>query len=116
MNLNFLPKDFRDILLLLKKYEVEYLIVGAWALGAHGIPRATGDLDIFAEKSDKNSINMVKALVDFGVPSEEIDQMYFTNNVIFRMGVPPFRLEIFTTISGLNFREANKNRVYLKFT
>ena len=91
------------------------MVVGAWALGAHGLPRATGDLDIFIEKSDDNSKNMVKALREFGVPSGEMDDTTFTKDVIFRMGVPPMRLEILTTISGLTFPEAYKNREYLRF-
>ena len=94
MNLNSLPEDFRDILSILKKHEVKYAVVGAWAMGAHGLPRATGDLDIFIEKSEDNARSMVRALVEFGVPSGEVDENYFAKDVIFRMVFQPFAWRI----------------------
>lgn len=86
-----------------------------WTLGAHGLPGATGDLDIFIEPSKNNSKNMVKALEEFGVPFGEIDIHYFTNEVIFRMGNPPMQLEVFTMISGVTFEAAYKNKELLRF-
>lgn len=115
MNLNFLAQDFKDILLLLKKYDVRYIVVGAWALGAHGLPRATADFDIFIERSEQNSKNMVNSLLEFGVPAGEIDRAYFTKDVLFQMGMPPMKLDVFTMISGVTFKEAYENKEDLKF-
>ena len=115
MSPSSLPQDFRDILLSLKNFEVRYLVVGAWALGAYGLPRATGDLDIFIEKSVSNSRKMVMALEHFGVPPGELDRDFFARDVLFRMGVPPLQLEVFTMISGVSFEAAYQNRESLKF-
>lgn len=65
-----MSEDFRDILLALKQEGARFLVVGAHALAAHGVPRVTGDLDVWAERSPENAQHIVAALTRFGVPLE----------------------------------------------
>ena len=70
MTLDSLNDDYRDLLLALAEHEVEFLIVGAYALSFHGAPRASGDIDIFVRPNIANSARVWKALVAFGAPVE----------------------------------------------
>jgi hypothetical protein len=110
------PKDFKEFLQLLNSKEVEYLVVGGYAVGYHGYPRATGDLDIWISMNDKNALKMVNALKEFGFDIPELKiGMFLEKEKIIRMGVPPMRLEIITTIDGVGFEECFQNRVIADF-
>ena len=111
MDMNQLPPDFKDFLKLLNSYRVEYLIVGGYAVSYHGYVRATADIDIWIKMDHGNAEKMVSVLSEFGFGVKELSAALFLkeNNVI-RMGVPPFRIEILTTISGVSFEECYKNR------
>ena len=110
------PKDFKEFLQLLNSKEVEYLVIGGYAVGYHGYPRATGDLDIWISISDENARKMVDALKEFGFDMPELKkEMFLEKEKIIRMGVPPMRLEIITTIDGVDFDNCFKNRVIADF-
>lgn len=101
-----IPKDFRDFLKLLNLNEVEYLIVGGYAVGLYGYPRATGDIDIWISKSEKNAHKIIQVLNEFGFHQSELSTDFFKkDDQITRLGLPPLRIEIMTSISGLNFSE-----------
>jgi len=110
------PKDFKEFLQLLNSKEVEYLVIGGYAVGYHGYPRSTGDMDVWISINEKNALKMVNALKEFGFEIPGLKKDIFLNEEkIIRMGVPPMRLEIITTIDGVGFEKCFKNRVIADF-
>ncbi len=107
-----IPKDFREFLQLLNRNNVRYLIVGGYAVAYHGHPRSTGDIDIFIESTKLNAFSILKALDDFGFSELGItkDDLTAEDNII-QLGYPPLRIDILTSIDGLNFQEAWGNRI-----
>jgi hypothetical protein len=106
-----LNKDYKEMLQLLKVNDVRFLVVGAYALGAYGYPRATGDLDIWVLAAADNSGKIYKVLKEFNAPLHQIDEMTFTHEgIIFQIGVAPRRIDIITRIDGVEFNSAYKNR------
>jgi hypothetical protein len=106
-----LHPDFKDFLRLLNSREVRYLVVGGYAVGYHGHPRATGDMDIWIEISEDNAEKIAAVFCDFGMPSEAVSQSLFLEaGKIIRMGVPPVRLEVITRISGVDFDDCYTRR------
>jgi hypothetical protein len=106
-----LHPDFKDFLRLLTSCNVRYLLVGGYAVGYHGYPRATGDMDIWIEISESNSINVASAFRDFGMPDEAISKdLFLEKNKVIRIGVPPVRLEVITSASGVDFNDCYANR------
>lgn len=102
-----LPPDFREFLRLLAENQVEYLLIGGYAVGYYGFPRATGDMDIWIRPSEENAARVSQALQDFGFPADQVPANLFTlRGNIARMGVPPMRLEVINTISGVEFDDA----------
>ena len=107
-----LNTDFRDMLSALNDAESDYLVVGAYAVAAHGHPRATGDLDIWVRASVDNAAKVLQALKAFGAPTQEITQSDFAHpSIVFQIGVPPGRIDILTVVSGITFDEAWPNRM-----
>jgi len=101
-----LQEDFKEFLKLLEAFEVDYLLVGGYAVGFYGYPRPTGDIDIWISRSPKNAEKIVATLNEFGFSSPDITPKLFTlEKSIVRMGVPPFKLEIITHIDGVQFDE-----------
>jgi hypothetical protein len=98
-----LQADLKEFLRLLASNRVEYLLIGGYAVGYYGYPRPTGDMDIWIGISPDNSRRVVTALREFGFAAP-IEKFLEENSVV-RMGVPPFRLEILTTIDGVSFPE-----------
>jgi predicted nucleotidyltransferase len=93
---------------------VEFLIVGAHALAAHGAPRATRDLDIWVNPTPENAARVMKALRAFGAALMDLTEEDLTTpGTVFQIGVDPFRVDILTAISGVAFDEAWKNRLSL---
>jgi hypothetical protein len=85
----------------LNSKEVEYLVIGGYAVGYHGYPRATGDMDVWISLNEKNALKIVNALKEFGFDIPELKkEMFLKEEKIIRMGVPPMRLEI---IHGTSF-------------
>jgi len=106
-----LPPDFKEFLRLLNSHRVDYLLVGGYTVGYHGYPRPTGDMDIWIAVSSQNAMRVTGALVEFGFKADDVPVSLFTEpGRIVRMGVPPMRLEIVTTISGVDFASCYARR------
>jgi len=107
-----LPLDFKEFLNLLKDKNIQYLLIGGYAVGYHGYPRATNDMDIWIRIEPKTAEQMVLTLKEFGFDTSQLSKkLFLKENTIVRMGVPPMRIEIFTTISGVKFEECFQQRV-----
>ncbi|MGA7877115.1 MAG: DUF6036 family nucleotidyltransferase [Desulfoferrobacter sp.] len=102
-----LNEDYRDILLAFSKEKVRFLLVGAYAMAAHGYPRATMDIDIWVMPSPQNADAVLRALRRFGVPLHNVTKEDLQQDgTIFQIGVAPRRIDIITAASGLLFEEA----------
>lgn len=107
-----LPPDFKDFLRLLSAHRVEYLLIGGYAVGYHGYPRATADMDLWIARTPANAGSLLAALREFGFPESSIPtDAFLEENKIIRMGVPPMRIEIITSISGVAFEDCYRERV-----
>ncbi len=99
-----LPEDFKDFFRFLNETGVEYLLVGGWAVGFHGYPRATADMDVWVACDSANARRVVQALRLFGFTHDEATESLFTQpGFVVRMGLPPMRIELLTKISGVEF-------------
>ena len=106
-----LNEDYREILQILLDNEVKFLIVGAYAMGAYGYPRATGDFDIWVGSAPENSERLYKSLSQFGAPLKEITPEAFTEKgIVFQIGIAPRRIGIFTYLDGVEFDNACKDK------
>lgn len=107
-----LPQDFKEFLKLLKEHNVRYLLIGGYAVAYHGYPRATADMDIWVAIHPENANKLVAALKEFGFDLPELTpQLFLREKQIIRMGVPPVKLEICTSISGVEFNACYNARV-----
>ncbi|MDG4551846.1 MAG: hypothetical protein P9F19_04795 [Candidatus Contendobacter sp.] len=108
-------QDFKEFLELLNKNQVEYLIVGGYAVAMHGYPRYTGDLDIWINANRETAAKMLQVLDEFGFGSLGLRQEDFmeSGNVI-QMGYPPFRIDILTGADGVDFAQCHRNRVIVE--
>ena len=107
-----LPLDFKEFLKLLNGKSVRYLLIGGYAVGYHGYPRATNDMDIWVDIHPENAQRVIEALRDFGFDLPQlIPDLFLQENKIVRMGNPPMRLEISTSISGVEFEECYSSRI-----
>jgi hypothetical protein len=107
-----LPLDFKEFLSLLNENDVEYLLIGGYAVGYHGYPRATNDMDVWIAINPKNAERIVTALKEFGFDTPDLSaNLFMEENKIVRMGMPPMRIEISTGISGVDFGECYRDRV-----
>jgi hypothetical protein len=101
-----LNEDYRDMLHALSEEKVKFLLVGAYALAAHGYPRATMDMDIWVMPSRQNADAVLRALRRFGAPLHNLTKEDLQKNgTIFQIGVAPRRIDIITAASGLQFEE-----------
>ncbi len=99
--------DFRELLALFLEHEVEFVIVGAYALAFHGAPRFTGDMDLLVRPERENAERVVAALTDFGFGSAGLAAADFVEaGQVVQLGVPPVRVDILTSISGVPWDEA----------
>lgn len=102
-----LNPDFRDMLSALSEEGAEFLVVGAYAMAAHGFPRATGDLDIWIRCSVENAGRVWQSLRRFGAPLLDLSwEDLQTPNVVFQIGLAPRRIDLLTSIAGVEFHEA----------
>jgi hypothetical protein len=107
-----LPRDFKEFLRLLNAHKVEYLLIGGYAVNYHGYPRATADMDIWIAVHPANAGRVVAALKEFGFDLPDLSpELFLRPWQIIRLGVPPVRIEIATTISGVDFAECYADRV-----
>ncbi|HSF14345.1 MAG TPA: hypothetical protein VLK65_02190 [Vicinamibacteria bacterium] len=108
-----LNEDFRDLLLAFADENVEFLVVGAHAIGFHGLPRATRDLYVFVRPSLENSRRVYGALAKFGAPLESarIETADFAApGCVYQIGLPPRRIDVLTELTGVSFDEALEGR------
>lgn len=114
--MTLLPPDFSDFLKLLNSHGVKYLLIGGYAVGYYGYPRATADMDIWVAVHPDNAEKLCAALKAFGMTMPDLTPALFQQEgKIVRMGVPPLRLEILTSVSGVSFSEcyAAQNTVHI---
>lgn len=107
-----LPQDFREFLKLLNDQSVDYLLVGSYAVGYHGYVRSTGDMNIWIRRDQSNAEKLVSVLTQFGFGVEKLSpDLFMKENNVVRLGVPPFRIELMTTLSGVKFEKCDQNKV-----
>ena len=110
------PRDFKEFLKLLNLKKIEYLVIGGYAVGYHGYPRATGDLDIWIAINEQTAMKMIEVLNEFGFDPPELQkELFLKEQKVIRMGVPPMRLEILTSIDGVDFEACFNNRLIVDF-
>jgi hypothetical protein len=109
-------QDFLDLLRAFVGADVRFLIVGAYALGVHGRPRATGDLDVWVEATPENAAKVIAALQRFGAPTADVAADDFSRpGIVFQMGLPPVRIDVLTELTGVTFAEAWPSRMRANF-
>lgn len=101
--------DWADFLQALSDAQARFLIVGAHAMALHGVPRGTQDLDIWIDSTDANAARVWQAMAAFGAPMEDLritsDDLHRPDTVI-QLGLPPYRIDLMTTLSGIPEFEA----------
>lgn len=111
-----IEKDFKEFLELLNEKEVKYLIVGGFAYSFYAQPRYTKDIDIFISSSPENATKMVEVIEDFGFKSFGLTVDDFSKeHSIIQLGYPPVRIDIITSVSGVDFDSAWANKVQGKY-
>jgi len=108
-----LPEDLKQLLLAFNAHGVEYLVVGAYAVGVYAEPRATKDLDLFIRSEVRNSEAVYRALAVYGAPIAGLTPADFRDdpNSIFQIGLPPARVDILQAVGGVDFEEAWGQRI-----
>src|SRR5881628_3397933 len=107
-----LNPDFRDILSMFLEEGVDFLVVGAYAVAAHGLARATKDIDLWDQCSEKNAARIVAALTRLGAPLSDIKEKDFLQpGITYQIGIAPRRIDIVTEITGVQFDEAYPRRI-----
>jgi len=106
-----IPPDFKEFFVLLNKHEVEYVIVGSYALAFHGSPRFTGDIDVLVRRSPENAARVVRALAEFGFSFPNLTEGDFEEpeNTV-QLGMPPVRIDVLTSITGVSWEEVNAHK------
>jgi len=111
-----LNEDFLDLLRALSESHARFVVVGAHAMAVHGVPRATGDLDILVQPSSENAARVLEALRSFGAPVDAhgvTEDDLSVPGTVYQIGLPPRRIDILTQISGVTFEEAWDSRLTL---
>ena len=104
--------DFIALLRELSAAEARFLVVGAYAVTFHSRPRATGDLDLWVEPTAENAARVIRALRAFGAPLQDLSEADLgTPGMVYQIGVPPRRVDLLTSLTGLEFTEAWRERV-----
>jgi len=107
-----LNEDYRDILLALNTERVDFILIGAYALAAHGYPRATMDIDIWVMPSPENADAVIRALTRFGSPLHDLNvEDLLNDDTVFQIGVAPRRIDLLTGATGLEFSTAAENAI-----
>jgi predicted nucleotidyltransferase len=111
-----LPRDFAEFLSSLNSHRVRYLLIGGYAVGVHGHVRATNDIDIWIEATTENAKRLEAALREFGFDVPELAATKLIEpGTITRLGTPPMRIELLSSISGITFEAAYPNRIESDF-
>jgi len=109
---------YKELLQLFNEFQVEYLIVGGFAVMKYGEPRYTKDLDVWVDNSAQNSQKVVEALTRFGAPLAQdgiTPETFAENQVVYQIGIAPVRIDILTEITGVRFAEAWGKKVASTF-
>lgn len=107
-----LPPDWREFIELLNSNDVEYVVVGGHAVGYHGYPRYTGDIDFFVRANETNATALSKTLAEFGFEgASDLESALTESDKIIQLGRPPNRIDLLTSISGVDFDEAVRDCV-----
>jgi hypothetical protein len=110
-----LNQDYKDMLSILLESKVRFILVGAYAMAAHGFPRATGDMDIFIRSDQENAHRLYEALSVFGAPMSSIDPGDFEKRgTIFQIGIAPRRIDIINDIDSVEFDEADEDKIIIE--
>jgi hypothetical protein len=109
--MNIFNDDFKDFIDYLNQNEVEYIVVGGYAVIIRGYSRSTGDIDIWVNKTVENFIKLQKVIIAFGLPTKAIkEEDFFSDNFdVFAFGKPPYAIEIMTAVKGLDFKNTYEN-------
>ena len=111
-----LPPDFKEFLRLLNCHNADYLVIGGFAVGFHGYPRSTSDIDIWISKTPENVIRVVAAIREFGFDAPNLTpELFLQQRKIVRMGHPPVRIEVMNEIDGVTFDDCRAGRVKTEF-
>src|SRR6185312_6463517 len=108
-----LPPDFKEFLKLLAAHKVRYLLIGGYAVNAFGYVRNTIDMDVWIAAGADNELRVIRAIREFAFPDAPGD-LFDAPDAMIRMGVPPLRIEILKSISGVDFEECWTNRVFIR--
>ena len=107
-----LNKHFQDFLGLLEKHKVEYVIVGGYAVGVHGFPRYTGDMDVFVAISRENAGRLVDVFTEFGFASLNLKAGDFLEpDAVVEIGREPMKIQVLTGIDGISFDRCRSDRI-----
>lgn len=110
-------RDFKEFIELLLSHEVEFLVIGGYALAAYGRPRYTGDIDFFVRKSPENAKRIVAALHEFFGPLSEINEENFLHDDrMSQFGLEPLRIDILVHIKGVDFDTASQRRTMIRLS
>lgn len=111
---NIFNRDFQDFLKAFNNNDVDYILLGGYAVILHGYSRTTGDMDVLVRKSKQNYEKIVTAFLEFGMPTFDMTEENFLKNKnvdVFSFGVPPISIDIMTAAKGLDFEEAFQNAI-----
>ncbi len=106
---NIFNEDFKDFIDALNNFDVEYIVVGGYAVILHGYRRTTGDLDIWVNPTIENHKKLIKAFLKFGLPTTDISEEKFLKDgevEVFAYGIPPVCIEVLKTVKGCDFTQA----------
>jgi predicted nucleotidyltransferase len=107
-----LNPDFKEFIQSLNDNDVGYLVVGGYAVALHGHPRYTKDIDIWIEPDPENAVRMVRAIIQFGFESLGLEtDDFLEEDVIIQLGYPPNRIDLMTSLSGVNFKSCYEERI-----
>ena len=107
-----LPPDFSEFLKLLNASRVEYLLIGGHAVAFYGYPRATGDMDLWVASNPDNARRLVAVLREFGFAVDALaPELFEKEDTLVRFGIPPMRIELQTSISGVTFADCYRERL-----
>ena len=111
-----IQQDFSEFLRLLGKYDVDYMVVGGYAVAVHGYPRFTKDLDVFYCNDAANTRRLKQALLEFGFPSEDLkEELFSEDGTVIQFGAPPCQIDLLNQISGVSYEEAEGETVVARY-
>ncbi len=108
MENNKFPRHFKEFIISLNANDVEYMLIGGYALGVYGHIRSTNDLDIYVNATKENARKLVQACIDYGIPADSIKKEMFLVQKMVGIGQPPLRIEILKKLDAIDFKCAYK--------